>query len=179
MSSKIFIAFILVISFLKVINEKSCPENNIENRNECFTNSTSDSYCCFDSNAKKCVLVKKDKLKNNIYDCGISDDNYGKYEFREYHPNQDFNLGFQTCGETEPKNKEDCTKYSELTNSCCFFKKKNQEETACLAIGRKFGNDIHKTYEYNYNNTDYEYECKSFNIILSFYSFLLIGLNLL
>ena len=181
MSSKIFITFILMISFLKVINLDLCSEgkNNVENKNECFTNSTSDSYCCFKSEDKKCYLIKKKKLAEYYeYDCGISDENYGKYEFREYHPNQTFDIGFQTCGEINPKDKETCIKYSELTNSCCFFTKELTGDKACFAIGRKFNIEIYKG-EYEIEGEKYTYNCKSFNIILSLYSFLLIALNLL
>ena len=171
-----------MISFLKVINQELCSEQQtIKNRNECFKNSTSDSYCCFNSNSNNCVLVKKNELnnKNSQYDCSISEENYGKYEFREYHPNQTFDLGFQTCGETGPKKKEDCIKYSEITNSCCFFQKVgSSDETACLAIGRKFNETLFKG-KYSYENEEYEYNCKSSNLILSLYSFLLVGLNLL
>ena len=181
MSSKVFIIFILMISFLKEINLNLCSEGNntVENRNECFTNSTSDSYCCFYADAKSCILVKKNELnKNTQYDCGISDENYGKYEFREYHPSQTFDIGFQTCGEKNPNDKDSCIKYSELTNSCCFFTKDGSDDKACFAIGRKFNIEFYNG-EYEIEGVKYKYNCKSFNIILSFYSFLLIGLNLL
>ena len=177
MSSKIFITFILMISILKVMNQNTCTTASTTNRNECFTFSSSDKYCCFTGNG--CVWVDKNKLDENYkYDCGISDQNYGKYEFREYHPKSKFDIGFQTCGEIKPEETEDCINYSELTNSCCLFTKESTKEKACFAIGRTFDIKVYQG-DYEIDSEKYSYNCRSFHIILSLYSFLLIGLNLL
>ena len=175
MSSKIFITFILMISILKVMNQNTCTTASTTNRNECFTFSSSDKYCCFTGNG--CVWVDKNKLDENYkYDCGISDQNYGKYEFREYHPKSELDIGFQTCGEENPEKKEDCTKYSELNNNCCLFQ--SSDTKACFAIGRTIDINSVKS-NFQIGDKSFEYDCKSFNIILSLYTFLLIGLNLL
>ena len=170
MPRKNAIIFILLSFFKIIINEKcNIPSGiPIENRNDCFVYSTPKAYCCYNSEGEdKCQLVPKNDLssKSNL-DCGITNENYGKYEFGQYHPKQVFTLeGFQGCGVFDPKDKEDCIEYSELSNSCCFFKK--GVEKACFSIGKKFDG---KNTKFNYK--DYEVECNSSNIILTIYSLL-------
>ena len=82
-------------------------------------------------------------------------------------------LGFETCGKNSPKKKEDCTDYSELSNSCCLFSKGDIK--ACLHIGRKYIGDFKKT-TFKIEGEDLDVECKSYNIIFNSYSILLIAL---
>ena len=145
-------------------------------RNDCFAISVPNGYCCFKP-SNGCKFVKKGEInKNSEYDCGITEENYGKYEFDQYHPKQDLeNLGFETCGKTSPKKKTDCTDYSELSNSCCLFTKDGTK--SCLLIGRKYIGDYKKT-TFPFNGGQIEVECKSFTILFNLYSILLILLFL-
>ena len=163
MLQKLVIAFLLLLSFKKIITQ--CP-NSPESRNDCFTSSNSTHYCCYKD--QSCKVIPRDQLSNDA-DCGITNDNYGKYEFGHYHPYQAFVLpGFQGCGVYDPKDKDECLEYSELSNSCCFFKN-NEGKTACYSIGKKFDG---KNTKFNYDG--YEVECNSFNLIVSIYSLLLL-----
>ena len=185
MSSKFFISLIVIIlvNITIIQTDQNGNTNTIENtpinendlcgyinassRSDCFILSNPDSFCCYNSTDQKCISVLKAELKNTTLDCGITDNNYGKYEFWQYHPKQDFDLDFQTCGEYNPKKKEDCLKYSEIANSCCFFKKGGKN--ACLAIGKRY---IGKG-RYDEGGEEIEFECNSFNNIVNFFSIIL------
>ena len=165
MPSKIIITFLL-LSFIGIIINQTCKDITNAIRNDCFTLSTPKAYCCYNSTDSKCYEVQREDLESNFQlDCGISESNYGKYEFKEYHPDQEFDLDFQHCGRPNPTKKSHCTDYSELANSCCFFKK--GDKTACLAIGKKSDK------EGDYDNETIHFECCSFNLILKFCSILL------
>ena len=162
MLQKLGIAFLLLLSFKEIITD--CPASPAS-RNDCFTSSNSTHYCCYKNSA--CEPIPKNQLSNDA-DCGITNDNYGKYEFGQYHPKQALVLeGFQGCGVYEPKKKDDCIEYSELSNSCCFFQKNGKN--ACFSIGKKFDG---KSSKFNFDG--YTVECNSFNLILSIYSLLLL-----
>ena len=173
MSQRIFIAFILLLTFIEIIINGDCTLNQVENRNECFTNSTGDSYCCYNSTNKTCALISKKEL-NTYYevDCGISDENYGKYDFGQYYPNQLFDIGFKGCGKIDPKKENDCLDYSEVGNSCCYFTRKDTAESACFAIGKSFEGVI-KEDTYEFEGHQYEYVCSSFYLILNFSSIII------
>ena len=173
----LLLILLLIIAFSLSL-EDSCEETNANSRNECFALSTPDGYCCFDSSNKKCEKVERNQLKSNSkdFDCGITDEYYGKYEFDQYHPNQKLEgLDFETCGKNEPKKKQDCTDYSEISNSCCLFT--NGDIKSCFHIGRKYIGDFKKN-TFKFDGKDYTVECKSFIIILNLYSILLITLLL-
>ena len=177
MSQRIFIAFILLLTFIGIIINKDCPSigsNQVENRNECFTDSTPDSYCCYNSNDKVCVLISKKELNTNYdVDCGISDENYGKYDFGQYYPNQLFDIGFKGCGKIDPKKENDCLDYSEVGNSCCYFKKGN-EAAACFSVGKSFEGKKQKgSYKIEDEDIEYNYICSSFYLILNFSSIII------
>ena len=156
----------------------ACNKTEATSRNDCFSRSVPNRYCCFVS-PNQCQSISRNELNSTQkYDCGITEDNYGKYEFGQYHPDQPEalkDLGFETCGKSSPKKKEDCTDYSEISNSCCLFTKNDAK--ACLHIGRKYISDSNKN-TFKIGNDDITVECKSFNIILNFYSILLIALFL-
>ena len=165
-------AFLLLI-LQKMSNEISCGNGNKLTRNDCFANSTSEEFCCYNGSDSTCYPVSKNELDNNTLDCGISDLNYGKYEFGQYYPSQtDLGLGLQSCGKPEPKHTRDCTDYSQLTNSCCRFKKENGG-SGCFFIGKKY---LEKSKEktFKFNNTDISYECNSFNLIPKLFLLLLL-----
>ena len=164
---------ILLLLFVEIILGQECDDMpEPVSRNDCFKASSSSYYCCFNSNNNKCISIQKNKLGNlSFLDCGISEENYGKYEFGEYHPKMDFDIGFQTCGTQSPKKVKDCTEYSELSNSCCWFKK--GDKTACFSIGKKHDKKNVKGNS-NINGNSVEFDCKSFNIIFNLYSILLL-----
>ena len=176
-SSLLFI-LLLIITF-PLCQEEDCNTSspNPNSRNDCFAISVSNGYCCFKSTSEKCQFVKRGSLASNKdLDCGITEENYGKYEFGQYHPDQKEldGLDFETCGKTNPSKKKDCTDYSEISNSCCLFTKGSDK--ACFHIGRKYISNSNKnTFKIGDNNEEeVTVECKSFNIILNLYSILLI-----
>ena len=166
----------LIMIFSLSQEDEACNKTNANSRNDCFAKSVPNRYCCFDSPNKICQSISREELKSNTkYDCGITEENYGKYEFGQYHPEQPQTLkelGFETCGKSYPKKKKDCTDYSEISNSCCLFSKGGEQ--ACLHIGRKYIGNFKKT-TFSLGG-DVTVECKSFNIILNLYSILLIAL---
>ena len=175
MISRLFICFILIFLCEKILNIDCDNAINGKSRNDCFTNSTSDKYCCYNPEKKTCSLVEKKDLYKTEFDCGISEDNYGKYEFQQYHPDDNLEIGFQTCGNKIPEKFEDCFKYSEITNSCCYFTKGDKK--ACLFIGKKYDTKG-KENSYKIGEEDIKFQCFSFNIIFNFYSIFLILLFL-
>ena len=157
-----YLLIFLFISLFNNIYNQECEQITAEIRYDCFKYSTSEEYCCFNNLDKKCLLVNKNEIKNNpSLDCGIIDNNYGFYEFEEYHPRNNMNLPFQTCGEKNPKRKQDCLEYSEISNSCCFFERAN--EKGCFYIGRRYSGDLKKK-SFKFNNETIDYDCKSFSI---------------
>ena len=178
-ASLLFI-LILIIAF-PLCQEEDCKAANPKSRNDCFAISVPDGYCCFNyTTSNKCNIVERGNLTSYIdLDCGITEENYGKYEFGQYHPDQKEldGLDFETCGKTNPSKKKDCTDYSEISNSCCLFTKGSDK--ACFHIGRKYISNSNKnTFKIGDKNEEVTVECKSFNIILNLYSILLITLFL-
>ena len=176
----LLLILLLIIAFSLSL-EESCEKFDVNSRNECFALSTPDGYCCFNSSHKKCEKVERNELKSKSkdVDCGITDEYYGKYEFDQYHPNQKLEgLDFETCGKIDPKKKQDCTDYSELSNSCCLFTSiNNGDQKSCFHIGRKYIGDFKKTI-FKIGDFEYSVECGSYNIIFNLYSILLISLLL-
>ena len=172
MQKKFFILFLL-FSFFGIIFNENCTNATGElNRNDCFILSDEKNYCCFNYSSKGCTPVTKENFQNKYtLDCGISEDNFGEYEFGEYHPKQAFETGFQSCGKNNPKTAKDCTDFSEINNSCCYFTKGNQK--GCFVIGRKIANGKYKG---SYDNINFD--CWSFNLIFHLCSMLLIFFQL-
>ena len=158
-------------------DDATCNSTKATSRNDCFSISVSNGYCCYKTEEGNCTSIPKKDLNNlKEYDCGITGENYGKYEFGQYHPNQEADsLGFETCGKISPSKKKDCTDYSEISNSCCLFTINGKK--TCLHIGRKYIGDL-KEKSATIEGIEVNYECKSFNIIFNLYSILLIALFL-
>ena len=174
----LFILSLFMIFSLSQEEECNTISTTPISRNDCFARSVPNGYCCFNSSGSgSCKIILREELnKTQGYDCGITDEKYEKYEFGQYHPEQPSifkDLGFETCGKSNPKKKKDCTDYSEISNSCCFFKIGN--ENACLHIGRKYIGNLKET-SFSLGYHDVKVECKSFNIIFNLYSILLIAL---
>ena len=104
MLSKYYIILLLLLLFVEIILGEDCDDiKEPSSRNDCFKASSSNKYCCFNSNNNKCESIERNELgEHPSLDCGLSEENYGKYEFFEYHPKMDFDIGFQTCGTQSP-----------------------------------------------------------------------------
>ncbi len=177
------IPLLFILSLIMIFShsqEDDCSTTtNPISRNDCFAKSVPNGYCCFNSSdSGSCQNIsRKDLNKYQELDCGITDEKYEKYEFGQYHPEQPSafkELGFETCGKSNPEKKKDCTDYSEISNSCCLFSKGSEQ--ACLHIGRKYIGNLKKTNFKIEEKGEYSVDCKSFKIIFNLYSILLIAL---
>ena len=131
LSKIVFIYFIIFVFlfFVPFVICDDCEDNTTpSNRYDCLKLSSSNKLCCYDGNSCKSINDLKDNTNN--YDCGIVKGSVGEYEFSIYHPipSDDIGIGFQTCGAKKPKKKKDCTNYSQLTNSCCYFENKDDNK---------------------------------------------------
>ena len=162
----IFLSFIFLFNIISTQDDNICSSITPEIRYDCFKYSTSQQFCCFEKMGSPCQLIDKTNITNNTdLDCGVTEENYGLYEFEEYHPRPELGLPFQGCGEKNPDKKEDCLAYSDISNSCCFFK--NSGKKGCYYIGRRYtGNLDEKSFIYKGNK--YTYECKSYYVFVNF-----------
>jgi len=166
------LTFLFFMTFTKCDDSSSsCGEENPTNRNDCLKASTSNKLCCYDHSKKQCEVIKYSELKEldeNI-DCGVVNNNVGEYEFSIYHPyfSSQYNRDYQTCGSKKPKKAKDCTKYSQLTNSCCFFDING--EKGCYSIGKKFSGDKKGSWKREEDEIEVKFECKGnfLNIIIN------------
>ena len=170
MLKPINIIFISFISLFNIISTQDCSSTTPTIRYDCFKYATSQQYCCFEKENNNCSPVDKANYTNNSnnshLDCGITDENYGYYEFEEYHPRHGLELPFLGCGEKNPKKKEDCLEYSEISNSCCFFKDSSGKK-GCYYIGRRYRGDLEEK-SFTYNDQIYRYECNSYYAFFNF-----------
>ena len=165
--------FIFLFNIIQSQDECTSITDSSTIKYDCFKHSTAKEYCCYNNASYPCLLINKTDIeKHPELDCGISDDNYGLYEFEEYHPKCSLELPFLSCGEKNPKEKGDCLEYSELTNSCCFFKN-SAGATGCFYIGKRYSGDLEEK-TFVLNGVQLTYECKgyyyeSFNFYLIFF----------
>ena len=165
--------FIFLFNIIQSQDECTSITDSSTIKFDCFKHSTAKEYCCYNNASYPCLLINKTDIeKHPELDCGISDDNYGLYEFEEYHPKSSLELPFLSCGEKNPKEKGDCLEYSELTNSCCFFKN-SAGATGCFYIGKRYSGDLEEK-TFVLNGVQLTYECKgyyyeSFNFYLIFF----------
>ena len=175
-SKNLITLFCFIFLFNIIQSEDACATATPSIKYDCFKLSNATQYCCYNGASSSCSPI--DKTDINIppeLDCGISEDNYGLYEFEEYHPKSSLKLPFLSCGEKNPKEKGDCLEYSELTNSCCFFKN-SAGATGCFYIGKRYSGDLEEK-KFTYNSEEIIYECKScyeiFNLYLIFFFIIL------
>ena len=165
--------FIFLFNIIQSQDECTSITDSSTIKYDCFKHSTAKEYCCYNNASYPCLLINKTDIeKHPELDCGISDDNYGLYEFEEYHPKSSLELPFLSCGEKNPKEKGDCLEYSELTNSCCFFKN-SAGATGCFYIGKRYSGDLEEK-TFVLDGVQLTYECKgyyyeSFNFYLIFF----------
>ncbi len=163
--SKIYFFFLYLISIIPIIKSIECGKETQKTRYDCLKNSTSNERCRFHNS--KCELIKFEEVsKYEDYDCGAKDLVYQEYDFSQYHPNQDSvssQINFISCGKLKPSKKSQCTKYSQITNSCCFFRSGGGQ--ACFYIGKKYTGPHKKMYM----NGDVSFECSSMFLKLSFF----------
>ena len=155
-----FIYVLLVILALCISNSKEhCEEKTkATTRYDCFVYSNSTNRCCFEKADSSCKSVAQSELATTEYDCGANEAIFENYEFTSYKPTQPaIDLLFQGCGQTKPSKKSHCTDYSQLSNSCCYFKWGDNK--GCYSIGKKYSGE-HKKIKFTYEDTEYTYECK-------------------
>lgn len=166
MNKVVIFVSILFISFSSVRSD--CSQGT-ESRFACFAQSTGTTTCCFKNvDIKECTEKKSGNAMTD-YDCGALDkdgETYKEYEFTQYKPQQkDIALSLEPCGETNPGNKDDCTDYSTIMNSCCKFTNEESNESGCFYIGKKFSGSSGK-HTFEEENEEgkpikYTYQCSS------------------
>ena len=174
-SKNLITLFCFIFLFNIIQSEDACATATPSIKYDCFKLSNATQYCCYNGASSPSSCSPIDKTHINIHpelDCGISEDNYGLYEFEEYHPKSSLELPFLSCGEKNPKEKGDCLEYSELTNSCCFFKN-SAGATGCFYIGKRYSGDLEEK-TFVLDGVQLTYECKgyyyeSFNFYLIFF----------
>ena len=140
MSKKLIILFSLICLFNIIKNQnQNCSAIRPNSRYDCFEYSTSNTRCCLNQLNSRCVEVNITQSYSTNYDCGAKDAVYQEYDFSQYHPTPETvsdQINYIACGKIKPSKKSDCTKYSQITNSCCFFRTTGGQ--ACFAIGKKY-----------------------------------------
>ena len=161
----ILLSFIYLFTFIK----SQCASIQQPNsRYDCLQYSNSNKRCCFSPSG--CHEVSLSSVYTSPYDCGARDPVFQEYDFSQYHPNPDpvsDQINFVACGKINPTKKSDCTKYSQITNSCCYFYSTGGR--ACFAIGKKYTGP-HKKMTVG----DVNYECNSQFLKISFILFVFI-----
>ena len=176
MKKNIFIILFFII-FPVILSESifldSC-ENGEEpsDKNDCFKrldkNKKYPDYCCYlesksDPSKKKCKLVPfsaysskytKEIIDGELYeiDCGVKQSTYP----------------LEQCGNIhkEAKKLGDCKKYSTFVDSCCYYKKDDQnknsdfKENSCYWLGSKYEGKI------NWAGIDLQCDCKFLHLSL-------------
>ena len=168
MNKIVIFVSILFVSFSLV---RSACEIESRSRFACFAQSTGTTTCCFkpsEDNQNQNDCIEKSKATSD-YDCGALDkdgETYKEYEFTQYKPQQkELELSLEPCGETNPGNKDDCTDYSTIMNSCCKFTNEESNESGCFYIGKKFSGSSGK-HTFEEENEEgkpikYTYQCSS------------------
>lgn len=152
--SKIIILTILAsISLIK--SQNPCASTKPDQPSDCLVQSDSSNYCCYVTNdlqtAKSCVYMAKSAYTPSQYflngvgynqDCGLSAQgrpvNTGVTFYNTTLPSKPTSLilPYQTCGISNPVVSTDCSNYSILGNSCCYFQK--GLATGCYWLGQRF-----------------------------------------
>ena len=169
MNKVVIFVSILFVSYSLVRSECS---GEATSRFACFAKSTGTTTCCFKPNEtieKPGTCTTKEEAAKSLtdYDCGALDgESYKEYEFTQYKPQQkELDLSLEPCGETNPDNKDDCTDYSTIMNSCCKFTDETNKKSGCYYIGKKFSGSSgkHTFEEENDKNIliTYTYQCSS------------------
>ena len=169
MSKKFIIFFPLIYLFTFI--KSDCNSTTATSRYDCFEYSTSNKRCCFKELSSACIEVSLSDSYTTSYDCGAKDPVYQEYSFTQYHPTPDVvsdQINFVACGKIKPTKKSDCTKYSQITNSCCFFHSTGGQ--SCFAIGKKYTGPNKKMNVAG----DVTYECNSQFLKISFIFFVFI-----
>ena len=171
MNKIVIFVSILFVSFSLVRSE--CGGKSLS-RFACFAQSTGTTTCCFipsetsknagsSGSSGSCMIKEQAKLLSD-YDCGALEgdgETYKEYEFTQYKPQQkELELSLEPCGETNPDNKDDCTDYSTIMNSCCKFNIEGSNDSGCYYIGKKFSGSSGK-HTFEEKGIKYTYQCSS------------------
>ena len=170
MSKNLIILFSFTYLF-NFIKSQCTSTNDVTTRYDCFQHSNSNKRCCYSSSDKNCYEVSLSAVYSSNYDCGAKDPVFQEYDFSQYHPNPDpvsDQINFVACGKLNPTKKSHCTKYSQITNSCCYFYSSGGQ--ACFAIGKKYTGPHKKMNVAG----DVQYECNSQFLKISFILFVFI-----
>jgi hypothetical protein len=130
--------------------------------NDCLIASDSNYYCCYrtDDNqkSKSCTPILRSSYTPSQYfidgngynlDCGANaNNNSGNTKFTN---KNNLALPMYTCGKTNPIIVSDCSDFSMVGNSCCYFK--NGLRTGCYWLGQSFSGSA--------NLTTYDITCSS------------------
>lgn len=153
MAKFLFVFFAFFLNFIKSQDSYSCLSTQPELNSDCHAKSNSNSLCCYlvsqASSGKRCAWIKNSEFKNTTLvlnditysvDCGSgagSNALTGFYNFKPYEqPQTPLNLPMVPCGVIRPNTLRDCSDFSEMTNSCCFYS--SSVGTGCYYIGRKY-----------------------------------------
>ena len=165
MNKVVIFVSILFVSLSLVRSECS---GKATSRFACFAQSTGTTTCCYkpseaSENEGSCV-IKEEATPLSDYDCGALEgdgETYKEYEFTQYKPQQkELELSLEPCGERNPDNKDDCTDYSTIMNSCCKFNIENSNDSGCYYIGKKFSGSSGK-HTFEEKGINYTYQCSS------------------
>ena len=165
MNKIVIFVSILFVSFSLV---RSACDTKSRSRFACFAQSTGTTTCCYkpseESENEGICMIKEKATPLSDYDCGALEgdgETYKEYEFTQYKPQQkELELSLEPCGETNPDNKDDCTDYSTIMNSCCKFNIENSNDSGCYYIGKKFSGSSGK-HTFEEKGIKYTYQCSS------------------
>ena len=135
----------------------ACSEVKPRINTDCHTKTDSKNLCCLVTNdagnANVCQSQTRNIISttnstfktNNInysLDCGvgafIKNSNLGgSFPVSYYYPNYNkLVLPIQQCGSVNPIKRDDCSSFSAIGNSCCFYTK--SKDTGCYYLGTKY-----------------------------------------
>jgi hypothetical protein len=152
--SKIIILTILA-SIAVIKSQNACTSIKPNQPSDCLIQTDTNNYCCYRTDdlqtSKSCVYISKSAYTPSQYflngvgynqDCGVSAQgrpvNTGVTFYNTTLPANATSLvlPYQTCGISNPVYSADCTNYSVLGNSCCYFQK--GLATGCYWLGQRF-----------------------------------------
>jgi hypothetical protein len=168
---KTLLKFIVIsLSLFNLCNSQlvdSCSLLQPTTATDCHTLTNSNFFCCFSANdvqsSKSCVSLEQSKYKSSSItfhqgvgqnlDCGIgilgqnTGDTFNHTLTTAVTNNNTLQLNMDVCGTRNPKEKKQCSDYSMLGNSCCFYTTNTGVGTGCYYLGQRYvGNATYSGY---------------------------------